>query len=72
MSSKNAKTLVYRYNGDEASDEVEEDLDGVLPTPQALDVIILKGKKWRVVHKIIESSAVGALPIVRLYLSDTL
>lgn len=34
MSAKDAKQFVYRYNGVQSSEEVEQDLDGEMVVPQ--------------------------------------
>jgi hypothetical protein len=70
MSAKNAKQIVYRYNGDENSEELEVDLDGEVILPQPGEFMIRKGKQWKAVHRVVESSGAGAIPVVRLFLSD--
>lgn len=72
VSRKNAKQIVYRYNGVESSDEVEADLDGEVPTPRLGDVIKRRGKNWKAVHIITELSGAGAIPVLRVFLSDQL
>lgn len=70
MASKDAKQIVYRYNGIEADDEFEFDRDGEIDLPQVGEFILHKGNRWKAVHRIIESSGAGAVPIVRLFLTD--
>lgn len=72
MASKDAKQIVYRYNGVEASEEVELDRDGVIPTPVQGDILTRKGKQWKVIHVITQVTVAGepALPVVRVFLTD--
>jgi len=74
MASKNAKQLVYRYNGVEASEEVEVDRDGEIAIPKQGDIITRKGKEWKVIHVIIQETVAGepAIPVVRIFLTDKL
>jgi hypothetical protein len=72
MSRKNAKQIVYRYNGVESSDEVEVDYDGDVPTPRTGDILSRKGKNWKAVHIITETSGSGAIPVLRVFLTDQL
>ena len=71
MGTKNAKQVVYRYNGDASTDEVEVDPCGEITIPERDDIIIRKGKRWNVVHVITEETVGGpqAIPIVRIFLS---
>lgn len=70
MSFRGAKQIVYRYNGDEASEELEVDLDGEVLLPQTGEFTIRKGKQWKAIHRIVESSGAGAIPIIRIFLTD--
>ena len=70
MSAKDAKQIVYRYNGDEKSEELEVDLDGEVALPQPGEYMVRKGKQWKAVHRIIESSGAGAIPVIRIFLTD--
>lgn len=69
-----AKQIVFRYNGEPASDEVEVDLGGDIRIPQKGDVIERKGKRWKVVQVNTETSlnAKGPIPVVRVFLTDQL
>ena len=69
---KEPKQIVCRYNGDEKSDEVEQDLDGEVDVPQKGHIITRKGKQWKVVHMVKEETVAGpkAIPVYRLFLSD--
>lgn len=69
MSYRGAKQIAYRYNGDENSEEFEVDLDGEVLLPQTGEFMIRKGKEWKAVHRIIESSGAEAIPIIRIFLT---
>ena len=71
MGQKQSKQIVYRYNGDPKSDEVEHDLDGEVIVPQRDQIVIRNGKHWRVVQVNIETtvSAPRAIPIVHIFLT---
>jgi hypothetical protein len=49
---------------------LEVDLDGEVLLPQIGAFTIRKGKQWKAVHRIIESSGGGAIPIIRIFLTD--
>jgi hypothetical protein len=72
MAAGDAKQFVYRYNGDPHSEEVEVDIEGVIPIPRAGEFVIRKGKQWRIVHKLIEPPEPEGLPTVRIFLTDHL
>jgi hypothetical protein len=66
---KESKQFVYRYNGDEKSDEVEEDLDGELPVPEKGRPFLRNGKRWEVVHVLKENYG-SAIPVYRVFVRD--
>jgi len=69
----NAKQVVYRYNGDPTSEEVEMDVDGNVPVPNRDTFLLRKGKRWKVVHVTEESVlSKGAVPVLRIFLTDRL
>ena len=72
MASRNAKQFVYRYNGVEASEEVELDRDGEIAVPKQGDIIKRKGKEWKAIAIIIQETVAGepAIPVVRIFLTD--
>jgi hypothetical protein len=70
MGSKNAKQVVYRYNGIESSDELEVDIDGEIPTPSTGGIVNRKGQVWKAVHIDTQVSSDGSIPVVRIFLSD--
>ena len=72
MGARDAKQFVFRYNGVENSEEVEEDLDGEMPVPQKDQLVERGGKSWRVLAVNVEHSLSrsGPIPVVRVFLSD--
>jgi hypothetical protein len=69
VDSQSSKQLVYRYNGDETTDEVELDMLGELSIPEKGSLIERKGHRWKVVHVIVEQLAT-AVPVYRVFLID--
>jgi hypothetical protein len=69
---KEPKQIVYRYNGDEKSDEEDLDILGDAEVPAQGTIIMRKGKPRKAVSIQKEETVVGprALPIYRVYLSD--
>lgn len=72
MGQKKSKQIVYRYNGDPKSEELEDDLDGEILVPQRDQIIIRNEKNWKVVKVDIETTVAGpkTIPIVYIYLTD--
>jgi len=70
MTSKNAKQVVYRYNGVQSSDEIEFDRYGENPTPIQGSLVNRNGKSWKVVGVMTEVSSDGSIPIERIFLTD--
>jgi hypothetical protein len=64
----NPKQIVYRYEGDPATDDPVEDLDGRIPVPQKAQVITRKEHSWRVVQVNIEHIP-PAIPVYRVFLT---
>ena len=48
MSAKHAKTIVFRYDGDAASEETEFDHNGDVQPYTAGQPVFRNGKRWRV------------------------
>lgn len=67
-----AKQIVFRYNGDPATEEVVQDLDGEETVPVKGMVIPRKGKQWKVVMVTAEQNITTprAVPVHRVYLTD--
>jgi hypothetical protein len=68
--NRQARQFVFRYNGDESSEEVVEDFDAEIPIPENGDTIERHGKNWKVVYMIRQLASAGAIPVIRVYLSD--
>jgi hypothetical protein len=69
---KSGKQLVFRYNGDSKTDEVEVDAFGDVPIPPENSFVTRKGRRWKVI-KVDEERAVNdskMFPVYRLYLTD--
>lgn len=69
---KSAKQIVYRFNGDANSEEVDLDSFGEMEVPAQGGVIERKGKRWKVVAVNVETGAKAELPVLRVFLSDQL
>ena len=70
MGARDTKQIIFRFNGDETSEEIEIDFDGDIVLPQPGELMIRKGKTWKAVQRVIERSGAGAMPIIRLFLTD--
>lgn len=68
------KQLVYRYDGDDKNNEEELDLHDQISVPTKGDVIHRKGRPWKVVHVVTETTLdpKAPLPIVSISLSSDL
>ena len=66
------KQVVYRCNGDAKTDEVEVDRDGEISVPNQGDVLVRKGKNWKVAAIMTEMSVTDPqqYPVVRVFLGD--
>jgi hypothetical protein len=66
------KQIVYRYNGDAASEEVVQDLSGEITIPEKDSTVIRNGREWKAVHVTTEVSVTDpkALPIHRVFLTS--
>jgi hypothetical protein len=53
---KPAKQIVFRYNGDPATEEIDLDMDGDKSVPEQGSFIERKGERWKVVQVNVESS----------------
>jgi hypothetical protein len=69
---KSPKQIVYRYNGDASTDEVEFDADGDQEVPEKHSIIMRKQGRWKVVHVIVEESVSvpKAVPVYRVFLTN--
>ncbi len=67
----NAKMIVFRYDGDSRSEETEYDHNGEMPFYQADQIVFSKGKRWRVVAVIKDTTGPKALPVHRVFLEES-
>ena len=69
--SDQAKQIVFRYNDDKDTD-VEVDILGDLPDYLVGDIVVRKGKSWKVVKVLIEEAIVGSRtpPVYIVTLTD--
>jgi hypothetical protein len=64
------KQIVYRYNGDEHSDETVFDRDGDMQIPVHHEVLQRHGKGWKVFAvQRVETVAI-AIPVYRVFLTE--
>ena len=69
---KPAKQIVFRYNWDPTTEEIDLDMDGDKPVPEQGSIIERRGGRWKVVQVVTEASASEPFqaPIHRVFLSD--
>jgi hypothetical protein len=53
---KPAKQIVFRYNGDPTTEEIDLDMDGDKSVPEQGSFIERRGELWKVVQVNVESS----------------
>jgi hypothetical protein len=65
---------VFRYNGDEKTDEIEVDLQGEKEMPRRGQILVRNGKQWKVVmvSTTRELSPSPPVPIHRVMLTDNI
>ena len=65
---------VYRYNGNEKTEEVEVDATGDVPMPERGDILRRNGQLWKVIMVSTqrELSPNPPLPVHRVMLTDNL
>ena len=71
---KYGKQIVFRYNGDAASEDIDLDMDGDKSVPQQGSIIERKGERWKVVQVNVERSVTEPfeVPIHRVFLTNEL
>jgi hypothetical protein len=69
-----AKQIVYRYNGDPTTEEIDLDMDGEKSVPEQGSFIDRKGERWKVVQVNVETSMAEPfeVPIYRVSLTNKL
>jgi hypothetical protein len=65
-----ARQFVYRYNGDERSDEVQPDLRGMMRIPEEDEVVHRHEKDWTVAKIIEVNTSGGRIPEFRVLLQE--
>jgi hypothetical protein len=65
MRVRNAKQVVYRYNGHLSTDEIQFDANGDLAFAKG-DIVVRPGKSWKVESTRLEESKHGGNPMPSL------
>lgn len=65
-----AKQIVFRYNGDPSTEEIDLDMDGDKSVPKQGSFVERKGERWKVVQVSVEKNAAEPfeVPIYRVLL----
>jgi hypothetical protein len=71
---RSAKQIVFRYNGDPTSEEIDLDMDGDKSVPERGSLIDRRGERWKVVQVNVERSVTEPfeVPIHRVFLTNKL
>jgi hypothetical protein len=71
---RSGKQIVFRYNGDPTTEEIDLDMDGEKSVPEQGSFIDRKGERWKVVQVNVETSIAEpfAVPIHRVFLTNKL
>ena len=69
-----AKQIVFRYNGDPTTEEIDLDMDGDKSVPKQGSFVDRKGERWKVVQVNVERSVTEPfeVPIYRVFLTNRL
>ena len=69
-----AKQIVFRYNGDPTTEEIDLDMDGDKSVPKQGFFVDRRGERWKVVQVNVERSVTEPfeVPIHRVFLSNKL
>jgi hypothetical protein len=69
-----AKQIVFRYNGDPTTEEIDLDMDGDKSVPEQGSFVDRKGERWKVVQVNVERSVTEPfeVPIYRVFLTNKL
>jgi hypothetical protein len=67
-----AKQIVFRYNGDPTTEEIDLDMDGEKSVPKQSSFVDRKGERWKVVQVNVERSVTEPfeVPIYRVSLTN--
>jgi hypothetical protein len=67
------KELIYRYDGDPDCEEVLMDSTGTIPIPAADDIIMRKGRTWKVAYAHVEGAVNEVhVPTVSVFLIENI
>jgi hypothetical protein len=71
---RSAKQIVFRYNGDPTTEEIDLDMDGDKSVPKQGSLIDRRGERWKVVQVNVERSVTEPfeVPIHRVFLTNKL
>ncbi len=69
-----AKQIVFRYNGDPASEEIDLDMDGDKSVAAPGSFVVRKGERWKVAQVDAERNTAGPfeVPTYRIFLTNDL
>ena len=69
---KSGKQIVFRYNNDPSTEEIDLDMDDEKSLPERGSFITRKGKRWKVTQVKVEPSATEPfeVPIHRVFLTN--
>jgi hypothetical protein len=63
------KEFIYRYDGDPDREEIVFDVGGSLPIPAPDQIIMRKGRDWKVSYAHVENPTTH-MPIVSVFLTE--
>jgi hypothetical protein len=71
---RSAKQIVFRYNGDPTTEEIDLDMDGDKSVPEQGSFVDRKGERWKVVQVYVERSMAEPfeVPVHRVFLTNRL
>ena len=69
---KSAKQIVFRYNGDPTTEEIDLDMDGDKSVPEQGALIERRGERWKVVQVNMETNVSEPFeaPVHRVFLTN--
>jgi hypothetical protein len=71
---RTAKRIVFQYNGDQTTEEVDLDMDGDKSIPKQGSFIDRRGQRWKVFQVSMERNATEPfeVPTLRVFLTNEL
>jgi hypothetical protein len=71
---RGAKQIVFRYNGDPTTEEIDLDMDGDKSAPEQGSFVERKGQRWKVAQVNVETNVAEPfeVPIHRIFLTNQL